>query len=121
MESDKEELKKYLKTSSIEEIVDKKEIGLELKTNYEALQEGTFPEKLLEEINLTDTLNGSEIMKEIESKHTEILKERPIPELLESAELIDTLQEINPPAMGKLYEEKKSMKKEEKKNFLSEK
>ena len=50
MKSDKEELKKYLKTSRIEEIVDKKEIGLELKTNYEALQEGTFPEKLLDEI-----------------------------------------------------------------------
>tara|TARA_B100000959_G_scaffold284704_1_gene357092 strand:- start:46 stop:411 length:366 start_codon:yes stop_codon:yes gene_type:complete len=121
MESDKDELKKYLNRSSIEEIIDKKEIGLEVKTNYEALQEGTFPEKLLDEKNLTDTLNDSEIMKEIESKHAEILKERPIPELLESAELIDTLQEINPPAMGKLYEEKRSVKKEEKKNFSSEK
>jgi len=121
MESDKDELKKYLNRSSIEEIIDKKEIGLEVKTNYEALQEGTFPEKLLDEINLTDTLNDSEIMKEIESKHAEILKERPIPELLESAELIDTLQEINPPAMGKLYEERKTIKKEEKRNFLSEK
>ncbi len=121
MESDKDELKKYLNRSSIEEIIDKKEIGLEVKTNYEALQEGTFPEKLLDEINLTDTLNDSEIMKEIESKHAEILKERPIPELLESAELIDTLQEINPPAMGKLYEEKRYVKKEENKNFSSEK
>jgi len=121
MDSDKEEFKKYLKTSSIEEIVDKKEIGLELKTNYEALQEGTFPEKLLDEINLTDTLNSNEIMKEIESKHAKILNERPIPEFLESAELVDTLQEINPPAMGKLYEERKTIKKEEKRNFLSEK
>ena len=120
MKSDKEELKKYLKTSRIEEIVDKKEIGLELKTNYEALQEGTFPEKLLDEINLTDTLNDNEIIKEIESKHAEILEQRPIPELLESAELIDTLQEINPPAMGKLYEEKKTEKKETKNNFFTE-
>ena len=120
MESDKEELKKYLKTSSIEENVDKKDIGLELKTNYEALQEGTFPKKLLEEINLTDTLNGSEIIKEIESKHAEILKERPIPELLKSAELIDSLQGLKPPAMGKLYDEKKNTKVKQKSKFLTE-
>ena len=119
MESDKDELKKYLKTSSIEDIIDKKDIGLELKTNYEALQEGTFPEKLLDEINLTDTLNDNEIMKEIESKHAEILEHRPIPELLESAELIDTLQDINPPAMGKLYEEKKTKKTKTENNFFA--
>tara|TARA_B100000029_G_scaffold388307_1_gene384442 strand:+ start:2094 stop:2459 length:366 start_codon:yes stop_codon:yes gene_type:complete len=120
MESEKEELKKYLKSSSIEKIVDKKDIGLDLKTNYEALQEGTFPEKLLEEINLTDTLNSSDILKEIETKHTEILKERPIPELLESAELIDSLQELKPPAMGELYDEKKNTKVKPKSKFLTE-
>ena len=43
MKSEKDEIKKYLKSSSIERIIDEKEIGLELKTNFEALQEGIFP------------------------------------------------------------------------------
>ena len=49
MKSEKEELEKYLKSSPIEKNIEEKEIGLELKTNFEALQEGSFPEKLLEE------------------------------------------------------------------------
>ena len=93
---------------------------MELKTNIETLQEGKFPEKLLDEVNLPNSLNNNEIMKEIEAKHTDILKQRPMPELLESAELIDTLQDISPPAMGKLYEEKKTTKKEQKTNFFTE-
>ena len=106
METDKEELKKYLKKSSIESNLDKKEIGLELKTNFEAFEQGRFPEKLLEEVKNSDSFNSNDIMKEIEAKHTEILKGRPMPELLESAEMIESLQEIKPPAIGKLYEEK---------------
>ena len=42
-------IEKYLKSSPIEKNIKEKEIGLELKTNFEALQEGTFPEQLLEE------------------------------------------------------------------------
>ena len=109
MESDKEELKKYLKKSSIDTNLDEKEIGFELKTNFEALEQGRFPEKLLEEVKKSDSIISNDIMKEIEAKHTEILKGRPMPELLESAEMIESLQEINPPAMGKLYEEKKEI------------
>ena len=116
MESDKEELKKYLKKSSIESNLNEKEAGLELKTNFEAFQQGRFPEKLLEEVNNSDSLKNNDIMKEIEAKHAEILKERPLPELLESSELLETLKEIKPPAMGKLYEERT---KEEKNRFLS--
>ena len=59
-------------------------------------------------------------MKEIEKKHAEILDKRPIPELLESANLIDTLQELKPPAMGKLYDEKKNTKGKQKSKFLTE-
>ena len=120
MDSNKDELKKYLKRSSIENNIDKKEIGLELETNFEALQEGRFPENLLDEIKTSEVFNNREIMKEIEKKHIEILDKRPIPELLESAELIDSLQELNPPAMGKLYEEKKNTKIKEKSKFLTE-
>ena len=120
METDKEEIKKYLKKSSIETNLDKKEIGLELKTNFEAFEEGRFPEKLLEEIKNSDSFNSNDIMKEIETKHIEILKDRPLPELLESSEMVETLKEIKPPAMGKLYEEKKKVKEEKNKFFAEE-
>ena len=120
MGTDKEELKKYLKKSSIETNLDKKEIGLELKTNFEAFEEGRFPEKLLEEIKNSDSFNSNDIMKEIETKHIEILKDRPLPELLESSEMVETLKEIKPPAMGKLYEEKKKVKEEKNKFFAEE-
>ena len=120
METDKEELKKYLKKSSIESNLDKKEIGLELKTNFEAFEQGRFPEKLLEEVKTSDNFNSNDIMKEIEAKHTEILKDRPMPELLESAEMIESLKEIKPPAMGKLYEEKNVVKEEKDRFFAKE-
>ena len=120
MESNKEELKKYLKKSSIESNFDEKEIGLELKTNFEAFEEGRFPEKLLEDIKNSDSFNSNDIMKEIEAKHIEILKDRPLPELLESSEMVETLKEIKPPAMGKLYEEKEKVKEEKNKFFAEE-
>jgi len=120
METDKEELKKYLKKSSIESNLNEKEIGLELKTNFEAFEQGRFPEKLLEEVKTSDNFNSNDILKEIEAKHTEILKDRPMPELLESAEMIESLQEIKPPAMGKLYEEKKVVKEEKDRFFAKE-
>ena len=120
MGTDKEELKKYLKKSSIETNLDKKEIGLELKTNFEAFEQGRFPEKLLEEVNNSDSFKSNDIMKEIEAKHIEILKDRPLPELLESSEMVETLKEIKPPAMGKLYEEKKKVKEEKNKFFAEE-
>tara|TARA_B100001540_G_scaffold187316_1_gene165293 strand:- start:42 stop:404 length:363 start_codon:yes stop_codon:yes gene_type:complete len=119
MNSDKDELKKYLKTSSIESELDKKEIGLELKTNFETLKEGRFPEKLLDEVKNSDTFGNSEIIKEIEENHAKILENRPIPELLDTADLINGLEELKPPAMGKLYEEKKG-KNKEKDRFFTE-
>jgi uncharacterized protein YfeS len=119
MESDKEELKKYLKKSSIESNLDEKEIGLELKTSFEAFEKGRFPDKLLEEVKNPDYFNSNYIMEEIEAKHSEVLKDRPLPKLLESSEMIETLKEIKPPAMGKLYEEKENVKKE-KNGFFTE-
>ena len=118
MKSEKEEIKKYLNSSSIEKIIDEKEIKLELKTNFEALREGTFPEKLLEEKQFSTSVSNNEIMTEIEKKHAEILDKRPLPDLLESAELIDSLKEVKSPMVGKLYEEKKEIKKE-KDNFFT--
>ena len=120
MESDKEELKKYLKKSSIDSNPDEKEIGFELKTNFESFKEGRFPEKLLEEVKNSDRSDSNDIIKEIEAKHNEILKDRPLPELLESSELIETLKEIKPPVMGKLYEEREKAKEENNRFFTKE-
>ena len=120
MNSDKDELKKYLKVSSIDSDFDKKEIGLEIKTNFETLEEGRFPDKLLDETKNSDTFGNSEIIKEIEMNHAKILKNRPIPELLDTADLINNLEDIKPPIMGKLYEEKKNKKKEKDSFFTKE-
>ena len=120
MNSDKDELKKYLKVSSIDSDFDKKEIGLETKTNFETLEEGRFPDKLLDETKNYDTFGNSEIIKEIEMNHAKILKNRPIPELLDTADLINNLEDIKPPVMGKLYEEKKNLKKEKDSFFTKE-
>ena len=67
METDKEKLKKYLKKSSIESNLDEKEIGLKLKTNIEAFEQGRFPEKLLEEVKNSDSSDNNDIIKEIEA------------------------------------------------------
>ena len=107
MNSKKSELKKYVKNSSIEQNIKDKKIGMNLNTSFEDLQQGQFPEKLLEEMNIPENSSNLEIMKEIEAKHAEILEQRPLPELLETANLIDNLKEVKKPVMGKLYDEKK--------------
>ena len=112
MNTNDEKLKKYLKNSSIEIDSDSKNIELEVRTNYEALQQGKFPEKLLDETNSFGKITDSNFLKEIENKHIEILKDRPLPDLLESSELIDSLNEIKPPSMGELYEEKRTKSKD---------
>ena len=107
MNSKESELKKYVKNSSIEQNIKDKKIGMNLNTSFEDLQQGQFPEKLLEEMNIPENSSNLEIMKEIETKHAEILEQRPLPELLETASLIDNLKEVKKPVMGKLYDEKK--------------
>ena len=99
-------LKKYAKNSPINTELENKDIGLELKTNIEAFQEGSFPEKLIDEIKLPQISINNEIQKEIEIKHANILNERPVPNLLETADLIDSLKDLKAPLMGKLHEEK---------------
>tara|TARA_Y100001970_G_scaffold244997_1_gene311664 strand:- start:34 stop:399 length:366 start_codon:yes stop_codon:yes gene_type:complete len=107
MNSKKSELKKYVKNSSIEQNLNDKKIGMDLNTSFEDLQQGQFPEKLLEEMNILKNSSNLEIIKEIEVKHAEILEKRPLPELLETANLIDNLKEVKKPVMGKLYDEKR--------------
>ena len=109
MEDDK--LKKFSRKSEIESEINSKKIGLETLTNLEAFQQGKFPENLVEEFKPPDSLANSILFSEIESKHKEILEERPLPELLETSQLIENLEdELKPPVMGKIYEEKEKYK-----------
>ena len=121
MSNKDEELKKYANASPINAELENKGIGLELKTNIEAFQEGSFPEKLIDEIKLPQISVNDEIQKEIEAKHTSILDKRPVPDLLETADLIDSLKDLKAPTMGKLYEEKVKEKPDLKKSFATEK
>ena len=112
MEPDDEKLKKFARKSEIESRIDSKEIskeiGLETLTNFEAFQQGKFPENLVEEFRTPDSLPSDVLVGEIEAKHKEILEGRPLPDLLENSELVGNLEDLKPPAMGKLYEEKKN-------------
>ena len=111
METEDEKLKKFSRKSEIESEMDSKKIGLETLTNLEAFQQGKFPENLVEKFKPPDSLPNSVLFSEIESKHKEILEERPLPELLENSRLIENLEdERKPPVMGKIYEEKEKYK-----------
>ena len=120
MDSKENELKKYLKNSSIEQNLNDKKIGSDLNTSFEDLQQGQFPEKLIEEMEIPGNASNLEMMKEIEAKHAEILEQRPLPQLLETANLIDNLKEVETPVMGKLYDEKKQAKLEQETESMSE-
>ena len=111
METEEDKLRKFARKSEIESEIDSKKIGLETLTNLEAFQQGKFPENLVEEFKPPDSLPNSILFSEIESKHKEMLKGRPLPELLENSQLIENLEdELKPPAMGKIYEEKEKYK-----------
>jgi hypothetical protein len=115
MEFKRDNFDKYLKKS----VIETEEIpSLENKkvlTNIEAVEQGTFPEKLLEKVNLPKMKSSDYLNNEIKPKHTEILKKRPVPEMLDNAKMIDNIKTIDPPSLGAFYEEKKvdeTMKKE---------
>ncbi len=111
METEDDKLRKFARKSEFESKIDSKKIGLETLTNLEAFQQGKFPEKLAEEFKPPDSLPNSILFSEIESKHKEMLEGRPLPELLENSQLIENLEdELKPPAMGNIYEEKKKYK-----------
>ena len=111
METEEDKLRKFARKSEIESEIDSKKIGLETLTNLEAFQQGKFPENLVEEFKPPDSLPNSILFSEIESKHKEMLEGRPLPELLENSQLIENLEdELKPPAMGKIYEEKEKYK-----------
>ena len=107
MESEKEEIEKYQIKGSVKADFDKYEEKPELMTNIEAFEQGKFPGNLAEKFENPPTLNSESMIDNIELDHKKMLEDRPIPELLESANLIGSLEELRSPAMGKLYEEKR--------------
>ena len=107
MDIERDRLKKFLKKSVFESELSRKNIDSENLTNIEAVQQGKFPEKLVEQFKTPETLQDKTLFADIEAKHKEILEGRPLPELLRNSELIDNLEDIKPPTMGNLYEEKK--------------
>tara|TARA_B110000014_G_scaffold240497_1_gene208629 strand:+ start:1679 stop:2056 length:378 start_codon:yes stop_codon:yes gene_type:complete len=117
MDSEKEEIKKYLKTSSIKAELEQDEEGPQLMTNIEAYHEGKFPDRLVEKFESPPSLKSESVINKIELEHKELLKGRPIPEFLESVELIGNLEDLRSPVMGKLYEEKRLSESDEKKNL----
>ena len=115
MEFKRDNIDKYIKKS----IIETEEISnLENKkvlTNIEAVEQGTFPENLLEKINLPKMKSNDYLNDEIKPKHSEILNNRPVPEMLDNAKMIGKVKTIDPPSLGNFYEEKKmdeTMKKE---------
>tara|TARA_X000001036_G_scaffold264672_1_gene245931 strand:+ start:136 stop:513 length:378 start_codon:yes stop_codon:yes gene_type:complete len=117
MDSEKEEIKKYLKASSIKAELEQDGEGPKLMTNIEAYHEGKFPDKLVEKFESPPSLRSESVINKIELEHKELLKGRPIPELLETVSLIGNLEDLHSPAMGKLYEEKRLSESDEKKNL----
>ena len=111
MKTEDDKLRKLARKSEFESEIDSKKISPETLTNLEAFQQGKFPENLVEEFKPPDSLPNNILFSEIESKHKEMLEGRPLPELLENSQLIENLEdELKPPAMGKIYEEKEKYK-----------
>lgn len=117
MDSEKEEIKKYLKASSIKAELEQDGEGPKVMTNIEAYHKGKFPDRLVEKFESPPSLRSESVINKIELEHKELLKGRPIPELLENVNLIGNLEELQSPAMGKLYEEKRLSENEKETNL----
>ena len=111
MKTKDDKLRKFARKNEFESEIDSKKISPETLTNLEAFQQGKFPENLVEELKPPDSLPNNILFSEIESKHKEMLEGRPLPELLENSQLIENLEdELKPPVMGNIYEEKEKYK-----------
>ena len=121
MEFNKQKINKFVKKSAIDSDplpskIDEKSVkdGKAL-SNIEAFELGKFPENLVDKVSLPKLDRKDYIDSEIKPKHLELLKNRPVPEMLENSELIGKLKQVDSPTLGKFYEEKKvdeTMKKE---------
>jgi len=107
---DEDTLKKYAKKSSIETNLQEHSHPLSVESNINALNKDTFPKELLEKFKEPEIKVQEHILKEIEGRHTEILANRPLPELLENVNLVSPPDNLKKPKMGSLYKQKKEKK-----------
>ena len=113
MEFNKQKINKFVKKSAIDSdpLPNKEDEKLikEGKTlsNIEAFELGKFPDNLVEKVSLPEIDRKDYIDNEIKPKHLELLKNRPVPEMLENSKLVGKLKQIDSPSLGKFYEEKK--------------
>lgn len=121
MEFNKQKINKFVKKSAIDSdplpIKEDEKLIKDGKTlsNIEAFELGKFPDNLVEKVSLPEIDRKDYIDSEIKPKHLELLKDRPMPDMLESSKLVGKLKQIESPSLGKFYEEKKvdeTMKKE---------
>ena len=121
MEFNKQKINKFVKKSGLDnDPLPNNEDDKFIKegktlSNIEAFELGKFPDDLVEKVSLPEIDRKDYIDSEIKPKHLELLKDRPIPDMLESSKLVGKLKQIDSPSLGKFYEEKKvdeTMKKE---------
>ena len=115
MDFNKHKKNKFVMTSDIDKEQISNAENKKLLTNIEAFNLGEFPDNLVEKANLPQMDRENYIDNEIKPKHSEILKNRPVPEMLETSKMIGKLKQVESPSLGKFYEEKKvdeTMKKE---------
>ena len=121
MEFDKEKTNKFIKKSAIDSgpLHSKKRYiptkDGKVLSNIEAFELGKFPDNLVDKVSLPEINSKDYIDNEIKPKHLELLKDRPLPEMLENSKLVGKLKQVDSPSLGKFYEEKKvdeTMKKE---------
>ena len=121
MEFNKQKINKFIKKSGLDnDPLPNNEDDKFIKegktlSNIEAFELGKFPDDLVEKVSLPEIDRKDYIDSEIKPKHLELLKDRPIPDMLESSKLVGKLKQIDSPSLGKFYEEKKvdeTMKKE---------
>ena len=121
MEFNKQKINKFVKKSAIDSdpLPNKDDEKLikdgKILSNIEAFELGKFPDNLVEKVSLPEMESKDYIDSEIKPKHLELLKDRPMPDMLENSKLIGKLKQIESPSLGKFYDEKKvdeTMKKE---------
>ena len=121
MEFNKQKINKFVKKNGIDNDPlpsnedDKFIVGGKTLSNIEAFELGKFPDNLVEKVSLPEIDSRDYIDSEIKPKHLELLKGRPMPDMLENSKLVGKLKQVESPSLGKFYEEKKvdeTMKKE---------
>ena len=121
MEFNKHKTNKFIKKSDIDKEQIPETDNKKLLTNIEAFGLGEFPKHLVEKVKLPEMNRENYIDNEIKPKHLELLKNRPIPEMLDNSKIIGNLKQVESPSLGQFYEEKKvdeTMKKEKYKNKI---